>query len=180
MGQPQPYQSTWGLTVPTTLETVPGGLLIRQTFYVDVAATLYAARFYRDRSDAGNHVGILVRRDTGNGRDGQRAAAFVRNPANVGVFGWNNKYLGQPLDLVAGDWWDLVVWTTSGLYYDNPGGLVGADVVSGIIHVPMDGSTDPHGTVINNGARSGAAVNFNPNTTLGGPLLAIDILVLPK
>jgi hypothetical protein len=174
------YQSVWGNNPPTTQQAPGGQVLLRQTFYTDVDCTLFGVRFYRDRADPGNHIAVLIKRGSPGNRDGQRAAAFVRNPALVGQFGWNNKYLGQPLDLAANEWWDLVMWYTNGLYYDTPAALAGAPIVSGNIHLPQDGAVDPFGVVTPNGAFNNGVVTFNPNITLGGSHLGIDVLVLPK
>lgn len=173
------YQQLWGNQVPDTSLAVSNLNMLRLTFRVSQSSTLRAVRFYRDRSDNANHVVAIVQRGSPGNRSALVGTVFPRNPANVGIFGWNTKYLSSPLKLDPTQWYDYVLMYTGGVIWSLAGTLSSADLVSGVIIAPKDGSVDPFGVTVNNGADQVPAVNFNPNTSLSGALPGLDVIVDP-
>lgn len=176
-----PYQSIWSGAAPTTNVIGVGQFLLRTTCYFTNPGQLLGLQFYESSEDNINHIGVVVQRNTGTtSRAALRALSFPHySPGNVPTFGWQRKYFGSPLDVVANDWLDIVVWYTGGHYWYTPSLLAsGGRITSGQIVVPTDGASDPGGNTLNNSAIA-HAVTFNPNDSLSGALAGIDVIWLP-
>lgn len=173
------YQQISAGRTPDTSVSVSGLNHLRVTFRVTAECTLRGLLFYRDRSDSANHIAVVIQRGGPGQRKALRADTFVQNAALVGTLGWNTKYLAAPLRLDPAQWYDYVLMYTGGVQYSSAGLLSAGDITSGLIVVPKDGSTDPFGAAVPNGATQNPAVNFNPNTSMSGALPALDILIDP-
>ena len=173
------YQQIYTTQIPDTSLAVSNLNHMRVVFRVTAECTLRGLLFYRDRSDNANHIACVIQRGSAGNRKALRAAAFMQNPALTGTIGWNTKYLAAPLRLDPTQWYDYVLMYTGGVQWSTAGILASADLTNGLIVVPKNGSTDPFGTVINNGANQNPAVNFNPNGSMSGALPGLDILIDP-
>lgn len=172
------YESFFG-TTPAATNHVPGGAFrIRTSFFATVAGRVIAARFYRDRSDLGNHMGFLVRRGPPGGRELLGAVAFGRQTSVGSSSGWQTKFFHPMIPVAANAWHDLVVEFTGGSYYANDGALSAADIVVGHLTAPKDTTVDPFGTAVNNSAIA-TTLNFNPTGSLAGQQAGIDLYFLP-
>jgi len=177
----QTYQNIW-ISNPPNRVTPGGQFLVRTTLYVDAPGKLLGLRFYDGVEENVNHVGVVVQRNTGTtSRAALGALAFPHySPGGSPTLGWQSKYFNTPIDLVANDWIDAAVWFTGGSYWtsvDNVTQL--GELVSGNIHVPKDGATDPGGNTLHNSA-FGNTLTFNPNTQINDQLAGIDVIFLPN
>lgn len=177
-GAPQPYQTIWNGADPSTNHAPGGQFLLRTTLYASVAGRLMGMKFYRDREDPANHIGVVIKRAAAGQRAALGALAFPRANALEGRAGWNTRYMHPVIHFEASEWFDIIVWFTGGSYYSDDGAIATTDLVVGDLVVPHQGSTDPFGFAVNNSA-FGNTLLFNPNTTLSGALAGIDLLFLP-
>jgi len=148
--------------------------MVRNTFYSSTPGRLLAMQFYRYLAEGANHFGFIVERGAAGQRKLRRGVAFDANAAGAGLAGWQTKYF-EVMPIAANVWYDVVVEASGGSYgaWDNPG--TPRPWSPAYLQFPTDGSTDPFGIVVPNSAIA-TALSFNPNTTLAGQFVGVDVL----
>lgn len=122
------YLTGWGATLPAANPADSGPVTLGLRLQCARAATIVGCRYYRDNSDSGSHVGMLLDPATLQVLRVTRFHLLVAGPA--GGYGWEAAYFKPSLHVAAHATIVVAVYFPNGNYWRTLNAL-NNDVVNG-------------------------------------------------
>lgn len=170
-GAPQPYQTSWCGTDPTTAGGSGPPVSLLSVFSFQSDGWIMGVKYFRDLADDFNHLGFIT--DPTNG-DLLRAVRFHRHAASgSGPAGWESAYFHPRLPVAQFDQFAVGVFFGGSLFYYDAGALASNGFTCGDVNTLQDGMPYPNMQFSYTDWQSG----FQPSS---GSRYGIDLIFLAK